>query len=57
MSCEYCEAEVNKRKFILQIETDYWDFNIYIDGNKNLTYDDMFESNKINFCPMCGRKL
>ena len=55
--CKYCEVDVNDRKSLLQIETDYWDFDIYIDGNNNLTHNDKLDDNKINYCPMCGRKL
>ena len=55
--CKYCEVDVDDRENLLQIETDYWDFNIYIDDNNNLTHNDKFEDNKINYCPMCGRRL
>ena len=47
--CEYCEGEVDFRKNLMG--------EIYIDGNNNLTDDIELEDVKINYCPMCGRKL
>ena len=55
--CEYCEVDVDDRKSLLVVETDFYNYEIYVDGNNNLTHYDMFEDNKINYCPMCGRKL
>lgn len=54
--CEYCEVDVDDRKNIFIIETDYVDYEIYVDGNNNLSSDFPF-GKKINYCPMCGRKL
>lgn len=54
--CEYCEVDVDDRKILLKSEQgDYTDYLIYIDGNGNLT--DETTDKKINYCPMCGRKL
>lgn len=54
--CEYCEVDVDDRMALLTVEC-YYDSQekIYIDGNGNLT--DNTSENKINYCPMCGRKL
>ena len=51
--CEYCETLVDNRKNLLECEY----FEIYIDGNGNITEDEYCVENKINYCPMCGRKL
>ena len=53
--CAYCCDDVDMRDYLL---TDGGD-GIYIAGNNNLTADDPLELDgvKINFCPMCGRKL
>ena len=55
-NCEYCEVDVDDRKNIFVIETDYVDYEIYVDGNNNLSSDFPF-GKKINYCPMCGREL
>lgn len=58
--CEYCEG---KRKFedIKDIDTfevsilNEGELEIYIDfGNRDAFYNEYF---KINYCPMCGKKL
>lgn len=54
--CKYCETDVDDRKNIFIIETDYVDYEIYVDGNNNLSSDFPF-GKKINYCPMCGREL
>lgn len=47
--CEYCEGKVDFRKNLMG--------EIYIDGDNNLTDDLELEDVKINYYPMCGRKL
>lgn len=56
LSCKYCTGDINYRKPIMVNE--FLD-EIYINGNNNLVSDDCFEleDTKINYCPMCGRKL
>lgn len=57
MDCNYCTGNVDSRKPLLVTKS--LD-EIYIDGNNYLTGDDNFsleEDTKINYCPMCGRKL
>lgn len=57
MDCNYCTGNVDSRKALLVTES--LD-EIYIDGENYLTGDDEFslkEDTKINYCPMCGRKL
>lgn len=51
--CEYCETLVDNRKNLLECEY----FEIYIDGNGSVTDDESCVEAKINYCPMCGRKL
>jgi hypothetical protein len=53
--CNYCCDDVDKRDYILA--DGYGGF--YIDGNGNLVGDDAYDfpDRKINYCPMCGRKL
>lgn len=61
MSCRYCTGDVEIRENLL-IPTDriegYEENDIYIDGGNHICdmYEE-FESKKINYCPMCGRKL
>ena len=49
MDCEYCELDVYFRKNLLD--------GIYIDSENFLSNDYECEAVKINYCPMCGRKL
>ena len=59
--CEYCKEKFNKTVF----ESEDWDIQIY-DNILDITYyyEDSYyrtchqgKEIKINFCPMCGRKL
>lgn len=54
-NCKYCSGDVDMRDYILSNGNE----GVYIDGNGNLVGDDDFdfEDKKINFCPICGRKL
>lgn len=54
-NCQYCCGDVNMRENLLSDCVS----DVYIDGNGNLSGDDElnFEPKKINFCPMCGRRL
>jgi hypothetical protein len=54
-NCQYCCGDVNMRDYLLS----NGDAGVYIDGNGNLTGDDEFYFNnkKLNYCPICGRKL
>jgi hypothetical protein len=55
--CEYCEVDVDDRVNLLELDLyPEYDIEVYIDGNNNLTYNG-FGDKRINFCPMCGRKL
>ena len=49
--CKYCHGNADDRKFLLR-ET-----GIYIDEDGRLSDDANCEDEKINYCPMCGRKL
>ena len=53
--CEYCCGDVDDRSLLLSNGSD----GIYISGNGELVGDDIFyfEDKKINYCPVCGRKL
>ena len=53
--CEYCCGDVDYRNLILSNGCD----GIYIDGEGNLVGDDEFnfKDKKINYCPICGKKL
>lgn len=53
--CKYCSGDVDTRNYLISSGSE----GVYIDGNNNLTADDEFEFEelKINFCPVCGRKL
>ncbi|EQB3100454.1 hypothetical protein ACYIU4_001790 [Clostridium botulinum] len=53
--CEYCCGDVDNRDLLLSDGCD----GIYIDGNGSLIGDDVFNfsDKKINYCPVCGRKL
>ena len=53
--CEYCEVEVDDREMLFVLEDSFYECEIYIDGNGNLT--DNTSDKKINYCPMWGRKL
>ena len=50
-NCLYCEGNVDSRHDVLKY------FNVYICGNGYLTNDEENEQTKINFCPMCGKRL
>ena len=54
--CKYCEGEVSKRKNIIEYFNRVY---VYIDIYNNLccSGENNFVSNKIKFCPICGRKL
>lgn len=54
--CEYCEGDVDYRKNLI-VNNNYPShiIKIYIDGDGSLT--DNTSDKKINYCPMCGRKL
>lgn len=47
--CKYCEGNVDEREDLMD--------GIYVDANGNLTNDIELDDVKINYCPMCGRKL
>lgn len=53
--CQYCCRDVDMRDYLLS----NGNTGVYIDGNGNLVGDDefYFEDKKLNYCPMCGRKL
>ena len=55
--CEYCEELVDNRKNLLEFEG----LETYIDGLGKLTQNNdngsFYVEAKINYCPMCGRKL
>ena len=53
--CKYCEVDVDDREMLFVLEDSFYECEIYIDGNGNLT--DNTSDKKINYCPMCGRKL
>ena len=53
--CEYCEVNVDDREMLFVLEDSFYECEIYIDGNGNIT--DNTSENKINYCPMCGRNL
>ncbi|ACA57398.1 hypothetical protein FDC45_17875 [Clostridium botulinum] len=54
--CEYCYGDVDNRRALL---TDSFNDDIYISGNNTLVGSDDLELDeiKINYCPICGRKL
>lgn len=56
IKCEYCYGDVENRK---QLLTDSFGEEIYIAGYNTLVGGDNLELDeiKINYCPMCGRKL
>lgn len=53
--CKYCCGNVDDRDYLLANGR----YGVYIDGNGQLVNDDFinFEDRKINYCPICGRKL
>jgi len=53
--CKYCEIEVDDREALIWVEGHY---RIHIDEN-NCIESGEYPSDeiKINYCPMCGRKL
>jgi len=53
--CRYCCVDIDDRDLLLSDGCD----GVYIDGNNQLVGDDAFnfDYKKINFCPICGRKL
>lgn len=54
--CQYCYGDVDMRDYLLT----NGDSGVYINGNGELTGDDgleFFDTKKLNFCPICGRKL
>jgi len=58
--CNYCQGEVCIRKNVLfaeGAERNNIAADVYIDADSNLVLDGYAVKNKINFCPMCGRKL
>lgn len=59
--CKYCENNVDDRNYIAE-DLDLLEdkISLYIDGDNLLDVSDtcgFSESVKINYCPMCGRKL
>lgn len=57
IDCEYCMGDVDNRKALL---VDNFLDEVYISGNNELVGNDGFnfqEDIKLNYCPMCGRKL
>lgn len=59
--CRYCEGDVDDRKYIARdLELLEEKIDLYIDGNGMLNVsnqDGFYDDTKINYCPMCGRKL
>ncbi|HBJ2604404.1 TPA: hypothetical protein ACXDAM_000813 [Clostridium botulinum] len=53
--CQYCCGDVDGRDYILSNGSE----GIYIDGKGNFVGDDDFdfEDKRLNYCPVCGRKL
>ena len=56
MSCEYCEEDLTKEPKMISIDGYFYSFidNGYL--SENTEYGAECET-KINYCPMCGRKL
>ena len=59
--CKYCESDVNDRSYVAE-DLDLLEdkISLYIDGDNLLDVSDtcgFSEAVKINYCPMCGRKL
>lgn len=55
--CKYCEVKLENRNNLL--ESDY-EFEVYIGGDNYLVHQDeeaQVIEIKINYCPMCGKKL
>jgi hypothetical protein len=54
-NCQYCCDNVDERDLLLSNGSE----GVYIDGNGNLIGDDEFNFNdkKLNYCPICGKKL
>lgn len=59
--CKFCEGDVDHRKYIARdLELLEEKIDLYIDGNGMLNVsnqDGFYDDTKINYCPMCGRKL
>ena len=59
--CKYCEGDVDDRNYIAKdLELLEDKIYLYIDGNGMLNVsnqDGFYDDTKINYCPMCGRKL
>lgn len=53
--CKYCCGDVDARDLLLSDGSD----GVYISGNGELVGDDIFcfIDKKINYCPICGKKL
>jgi hypothetical protein len=60
--CNYCDLTKSNWEILFRnydIKSEYEIAEIYISGNK-LGVSDTYDNNvsvKINYCPMCGRKL
>lgn len=55
VDCEYCEGDVDDRKALIWVEGHY---KIHIDENNCIESGEYpSEEKKINYCPICGRKL
>lgn len=58
--CRYCEGDVDDRNYLAEDLDLLEKTSLYIDGDNLLDVSDicgLSESVKINYCPMCGRKL
>lgn len=55
--CKYCEGEINDRLNLLEFEDDFAEIMVYIDGKNNLTESAYNTKIKINYCPICGKRL
>lgn len=54
--CDYCCGEANDRQVLIQ-PTCEEDDDIYINIYNEISSVDGVRGKKLNFCPMCGRKL
>lgn len=67
--CPYCHNEIGKTRYAL-IDNHFYTNDEYIEGTVDINsndktlvltigdcYEDYSDEIKINYCPMCGRKL